>query len=166
MSDTTLLIDFHCQPHVKHWLSICYGSPVCLPRRSTFRNTFYSTLCKSFYPHNQFFKQTYTEVIQIRVHKDELQEHGHTINPALQHHLHNVIDEQLRNQLFIYVWAAYVNGETVDDAIRAYQNQMGFKEEVFSFDAIRSAYFRRKKIYTKISAHLPLKKQSHVSKNS
>jgi hypothetical protein len=70
--------------------------------------------------------------------------------PNLQYHLNNLIEEQLRNELFIFIYANHINGSTIDEAVAAYQLLMNFTEEQFSLDAIRRAYFRRKKEYENI----------------
>jgi len=97
-----------------------------------------------------FDRAKFTAHIDFALHKDEVQQHGHTLNPNLQYHLNNLIEEQLRNELFIFIYANHINGSTIDEAVAAYQLLMNFTEEQFSLDAIRRAYFRRKKEYENI----------------
>lgn len=139
-----------CSPRVRAWLLRQYDEPVNLPRRSNFRHAFLNCLQKNFYPSMAFDRAKFTAHIDFSLHKDEVQQHGHTLNPNLQYHLNNLIEEQLRNELFIFIYANHINGSTIDEAVAAYQLLMNFTEEQFSLDAIRRAYFRRKKEYENI----------------
>lgn len=47
----------------------------------------------------------------------------------------------------MFIHAHTIKGVTVDKAVLLYQVQYGYTEEVFSFDAIRKAYFRRCKLF-------------------
>jgi hypothetical protein len=139
-----------CKPRVRAWLLRQYDEPVNLPRRSNFRHAFLNCLQKDFYPSSVFDRAKFSAHVDFALHKDEVQQHGHTLNPNLQYHLNNVIEEQLRNELFIFIYASHINGSTIDDAVHTYQMLMNFTEDQFSLDAIRRAYFRRKKEYENI----------------
>lgn len=139
-----------CKPIVREWMLRQYSEPVNLPRRSNFRHAFLHCLQKDFYPSSSFDRAKFTAHIDFEVHEHEANQHGHTLNPNLQYHLNDVLEEQLRNELFIFIYANHINGSTVDEAVKAYQLIMNFTEDTFSFDAIRRAYFRRKKEFNKI----------------
>ncbi len=143
-------VTLHCKPHVRQALLAQYSEPINLPRKSNFRNTFLSCLTKTFYPHADYDKKTYSAKVEFLINKDELQQHGHSINKALQHHINDVIDDDLRMQLFVFIHAHFINGKTVDEAVVIYQSVFGFTDDVFHFEAIRTEYFRRKKQYMNI----------------
>lgn len=145
-----IAVTFHCKPYVAQWLTDQYGSPVRLPHKTNFRKQFLATLCKQFYPRGDYNKATFTAQVDVWLNKDDIQQHGFSVSLALQNEIHSVIEEQLKNQLFIFIHAQVIGGYSVNHAVRSYQQVMGFSEETFSFDAIRQSYFRRKKEYTKI----------------
>jgi len=143
-------VTLYCKPYVQHWLTIQFGTPVRLPRRSSFKYTFLSCLSKKFHLSREYDRKSYPASIDFKLHINDLVQHGKTIQTQLQHHINNVIEEDLKNQLFVYIHAHVIKGMTVLKASRLYQVELGFTEETFSIDAIRMTYNRKLEEFEKI----------------
>jgi hypothetical protein len=129
---------------VQHWLKLQHGSPIKLRRRSPWHHTLLACLGKKFHPSGDYDLKQYPCSIEIQLHGHDLTHHGKVIQPQVHRHLNNVIEEEIKNALFLYIHAHYLKGMSIAKATMVFQAQLGYTEDIFSRDAISKAYFRRK----------------------
>lgn len=141
----SITVSIPCKPYIKHWLEVKYGCPIRLPRNCSFKAQLLSCLTKEFQPKAYYNNDLYPSSVEVAVGKNEISTFGVSVAPQMHHFLHRTIREQLELNIFIFVTSNNLSGSSIESAIKAYQTIHGFSEEIFSYDAIRSIYFRYKK---------------------
>lgn len=151
-----ITVTLYCKPYVARWLQLQYGNtekpeqPLKLPRKSAFKYSFLNSLSKKFHASRDYNISTYPSAVNFQLHVNDQVQHGTSIQPQLHNFINHTIEENLKNQLFIYIYSHCIKGVTVDKAIQLYQTNFGFTDDVFSTSAIQSAYFRRKELFENI----------------
>lgn len=158
-----ITVTFRCKKSTAYWLKRSFGNPVRFPHKSIVKHTFLNSLSKKFQPSDEKDLRQYPEAVEIFINQDDISTHGLHISAQLQHNLNRTIEDELKIGLHSYIFAHVRRGMTVDKAVLLFQAEFGFKEEVFSSDAIRQAYFRREKELKNIFRGSVTKNKNYVS---
>jgi hypothetical protein len=148
MNQTTA--SFYVKKYVAHYMYQTYGNPqdstqaIELSQDSLVFNIFKSALTKKWTPGLDKSVKTHLAKLEIKISKSIAQQHGHTINPSMCAYLSGVFEEKIKNELF-YEISLMVNhlDYNITQAIKAYQTKYNFTEEIFPFDTIKQAYYRK-----------------------
>lgn len=146
----TPTVTLHVKTYIAAWLTRNYGSPVNLPRKSTFKNVVLACLTKKFYDSREYDLASYPAKVEVKLPANDLSIHGVGVQLQLQHHLNAVIENEIKNELFMFIYAHHLKGVTIDRAVLLYQVTQGFTESTFTQEAIRTAYFKRKRKFDRI----------------
>jgi len=138
-------VDIHCKPYVAHYLSVKYGNgetAISLPKRSMLKTIIHSCLCTKFYPSEHYQKKGFPSVIRLQVTGHEITKFGHTINISNHYYINSLIEEKLKIEMAVMISSYRQNGLSWSAAIRTYQEELGYTDEVFDYKAIERSYER------------------------
>lgn len=121
-----------------------------LPRSSSFKKVFLACLEKKFHDSREYDLEKYPAAVEIKMHINDTVQFGVGIQLQFQYLINRLVEADIKNEMFVYIHAHVTKGVVVDKAVLLYQVENGFKEEEFSQDAIRRAYYRRLEFYNKI----------------
>lgn len=133
------------KPLTKIWLVKNFGNPVRFPRRSNAREIFLSCLEKKFHPKRDYDQESFSETIEVVINCNDVSEHGISLRPAVQYFINRHFENQINNQILIFVFSKRQLGKTIASAVEEYQRAMNFTEEILSKQAILDRYKRKVK---------------------
>jgi hypothetical protein len=155
-----MTVSVPCKKYVHHYYTHKYGVPidapiyqleyntttpvVHFPRASAERHAFLSSLCKDFHSPRPIppIAPVYNHTMQIGIRKDDVSKFGHTVNPRRHSGLNALLEHLIKNEAYCIITTYRADGQSWGDAIRHYQTEQGFTEDIYPFDSIEKAYER------------------------
>jgi hypothetical protein len=142
-----ITVSVHVKPYVKAYLLRNYAKDgiVRFERKTKLHQSFLNVLNKHYHPTSEYNKKTYPEKVEVAIRYNDLFQHGISLSISQQHHFNGIIEEKIKNQMFILISACRFQGMLRKEAVYYVQKMMGFNETTYPADSINMAYDRQKK---------------------
>ena len=139
-------VTLHCKKYVKAYLENKYAKDgvVKLDRRTLLHDLFLNAVGKKYHPTSDFNKKLYDAEVEISIRHNDLSQHGVSLKPSNQHHFNKIIEEKIKNEMFITITCCRFQGMPPGQAYYHTQRAFGFTDETFPLDSFKTVFYRMK----------------------
>jgi len=137
-------INLPCKPYVAHYLRNKFGSPLQISRSAAEGKMLFNLLERA--RHDTDLKTArYTEIVEVLLAEGIYLRHGWELTPTAITEFNNWLEEILKERFVVHVDACTSYGIKKAVAIRDWQDNYNFPEDVWKFETLKKYHDRREK---------------------